>query len=63
MKDARVGEEIVQACPDAPKEGVCPICGGRVTLRHRTDSDTYFYRHVRGEGKYCPRRPYIVGGE
>jgi hypothetical protein len=59
MLKARVNGDIVVAEPDSPEEGFCPDCGGKVRRRHRTRMDgdiTYFYRHIRGEGKHCPRR-------
>lgn len=59
MLKARVNGKLVVAEPDSPEEGFCPDCGGKVRRRHRTRMDgdvTYFYRHVRGEGKHCPRR-------
>lgn len=67
MKKARVNGKVVAASPDAPEVGLCPDCGGRVKIRHRTNMDgavTYFYRHMRGEGKNCPKRyrPTCING-
>ncbi len=67
MKKARVNGKVVAASPDAPEIGFCPDCGGRVKIRHRTNMDgavTYFYRHMRGEGKNCPKRyrPTCING-
>jgi hypothetical protein len=66
MKDA-VNEEdrLVEAGPDAPTVATCPACGGGVELRSRRGRDpehkTWFYRHQRGEGLDCPRRPGVWG--
>lgn len=59
MVKARVNGKLVVAGPDAPEEALCPDCGGKVRVRHRARMDgetTYFYRHIQGEGKNCPRR-------
>jgi DNA-directed RNA polymerase subunit RPC12/RpoP len=61
MKDARNNGSLVVAGVDAPREAICPSCGGRVVLRHRRDTGTFFYRHARGEGLHCPRRPRVGG--
>ncbi len=53
MKDAVAQECRVAAGPDAPREAVCPECGGKVVLRRR--GETWFYRHVSGPPT-CPRR-------
>jgi len=52
----------VKAGPDAPQVAKCPACGGIVELRGRRvgrnpDQKTWYYRHRRGEGPRCPRRP------
>lgn len=59
MRRAKVNGRLVVAGPDAPEEAVCPDCGGAVRKRTRQRMGggvTTFYRHVRGEGKHCPRR-------
>jgi hypothetical protein len=59
MLEARVNGRLVIAGPDVPDVAVCPDCGGEVRKRRRRRMDksvTYFYRHVRGQGKDCPRR-------
>jgi len=63
MRDAlNEVHRLVEAGPDAPKVATCPICGGTVDLRTRhsdrnPEDKTWFYRHRRGEGPNCPRRP------
>jgi len=59
MVKARVNGELVVAGPDAPEKALCPDCGGKVRKRQRERMDgdtTYFYRHIRGEGKGCSSR-------
>lgn len=56
----RVGE-MIQACPDAPKQALCPRCKGLVTLRMRRRSQrpgdvTYFWRHGDHANLKCPAR-------
>jgi hypothetical protein len=51
--------QLVLAGPDAPKETVCPACGGAVRKRKRRTMDgqaTHLYRHERGVGEECPLR-------
>jgi hypothetical protein len=47
---------IVHAGPEAPEQAICPACREEVEIRHRTDSDTWFYRHRAGGNGNCPRR-------
>jgi hypothetical protein len=52
----------VKAGPDTLKVAKCPACGGIVELRGRRigrnpDDRTWYYRHRRGEGRRCSRRP------
>jgi hypothetical protein len=47
---------IVAAGPEAPEQALCPACREEVEIRHRTDSDTWFYRHRAGGNGNCPRR-------
>ena len=59
MKEAVVDGKQVVAGPDAPDTGVCPDCDGELRKRSRKRMGggiTHFYRHVRGQGKDCPRR-------
>jgi len=63
MKDALNEDDArVEAGPDAPDLAACPDCGGVVVLRSRCsgrnpEDKTWFYRHRRGEGPHCSRRP------
>jgi hypothetical protein len=59
MKEAEVNGKLVVAGPKAPDTAVCPDCGAEVQKRKRKcmgGTVTYFYRHMRGQGKDCPRR-------
>jgi uncharacterized C2H2 Zn-finger protein len=59
MREAKVGNRLVVAGPDAPEVGRCPACGAEVQKRKRRTMDkttTWYYRHKRGQGKDCPRR-------
>jgi hypothetical protein len=66
MLEAKVDGQLVQAGPDSPERARCPACGSTVTKRKRSimgGGTTYFYRHVRGEGKDCPLRYSGLGRE
>ncbi len=60
MRDAKVGERVVVAGPEAPEVAQCPACGVEVRLRKRRTMDgeiSWFYRHKQGTGQQdCPRR-------
>jgi len=59
MKDAEVEGNLVVAGEESAEEGVCPACGEEVHKRRRTRMDgsvSYYYRHVDGRAKECPRR-------
>ncbi len=59
MQKAKVDGHLVSVGLDSVEEAECPSCGGRVRKRKRQRMDgqvTYFYRHVRGEGKDCQLR-------
>jgi hypothetical protein len=59
MREAKVGNRIVVAGPDAPDVATCPACGSEVRKRSRRCMDksvTWYYRHKRGLGKHCPKR-------
>jgi hypothetical protein len=59
MREAKMGNRLVVAGPDAPEVATCPDCGGEVHKRKRRTMDkstTWYYRHKRGQGKGCPRR-------
>ena len=47
-------KQMVEAGPGAPDRAECPHCGGVVDLRHRKDSDTWFWRHRRKPVGGCP---------
>ncbi|MCP4538959.1 MAG: hypothetical protein GY832_17630 [Chloroflexi bacterium] len=59
MQDAVVNGNLIQASPDSPEQAQCPTCGAAVVRRKRRRMDgdySWFYRHVQGEGRDCPRR-------
>ncbi len=53
----------IEASPNAPKEAICPFCGGSLTLRSRRPMNngktTYFWRHRSNKNRNCiaRRRP------
>jgi hypothetical protein len=53
------GKKVV-ASASAPKEAVCPCCGGRLTLRSRRTMNngqrTYFWRHRSNHNTNCSAR-------
>ena len=50
----------VTASNNAPKEAICPYCGGVVTLRSRklmgNQGRSYYWRHRDNENRNCPGR-------
>jgi len=54
-------ERMVEAGPGAPERAECPHCGGVVDLRHRKDSDTWFWRHRRKPASGCPPKEAVDG--
>ena len=50
----------VTATVDAPKEAICPHCGGILTLRSRKTMNscesTYFWRHCSNQNRHCSAR-------
>jgi hypothetical protein len=61
MKTAQTsdGKPIV-AAPTAPRQAVCPYCGGVLTLRSRRTMDnghkTFFWRHRSNSNRDCRAR-------
>jgi len=54
------GGERLEASVMAPKQAICPYCGGRVTLRGRrvmgNEKRTYFWRHQGNKNRDCGAR-------
>ncbi len=52
--------KTVPAAADAPKEAICPRCGGKLTLRSRKAMNncqqTYFWRHRPNQNRQCRAR-------
>lgn len=50
----------VTATANAPKEAICPQCGGKLTLRSRKAMNnckaTYFWRHRSNQNRHCSAR-------
>ena len=50
----------ITANADAPKEAICPHCGGKLTLRSRkamiNGKATYFWRHHSNQNRHCSAR-------
>jgi hypothetical protein len=59
------GGEPIEASLMAPKQAVCPCCGGRVTLRSRRvmgdGKRTYHWRHQGNVNRDCSARHRPVG--
>ncbi len=53
------GKQIVAAA-SAPTEAVCPMCGGKLTLRSRSTMNngkrSYFWRHRSNHNRHCSAR-------
>lgn len=59
MHNAMVDGQLVWASADSPDKAACPACGEEVVKRQRRRMDgevAFYYRHVKGAGKNCPRR-------
>ncbi len=61
MKVAKTDDgDQVEASESAPKEAICPYCGGIVILRGRRlmgqDKKSYFWRHQDNKNMNCPGR-------
>jgi len=52
------------ATAQAPKEAICPICGGKLKLRSRkamnTCKATYFWRHLANQNRHCRARRHPI---
>ncbi len=59
------GGKPIEASMMAPKEAICPYCGGRVTLRGRrmmgNGKRTYFWRHQGNKNRHCEARRRPMG--
>jgi len=57
--------EHLEACAEAPKEAICPRCGGVLELRCRrtmnSDQLTYYWRHRNNRNTDCRARQHPVG--
>ncbi|MFN2190459.1 MAG: hypothetical protein ACK2T3_16975 [Candidatus Promineifilaceae bacterium] len=53
------GEQIT-ANPTAPRQAVCPVCGGTLILRSRKTMNngqkTFFWRHRSNRNTHCSAR-------
>lgn len=53
------GEKIA-ATAQAPKEAICPYCGGELILRSRkgmnNGKSTYYWRHHSNQNRHCSAR-------
>ena len=53
------GEQIT-ASPKAPRQAICPVCGGTLNLRSRKTMNngqkTYFWRHLSNRNTQCSAR-------
>ena len=61
MKIAQTSEgQPIEASADAPKEAVCPCCGGRLLLRSRNvmgdGQRVYYWRHQGNQNRDCSAR-------
>ena len=66
MKYAQtVKGDPILATPEAPKEAICPSCGGTVTLRSRKTMNnggkSYFWRHRNNKNPNCQARQRPIG--
>jgi len=54
----------IEASADAPKEAICPHCGGVVLLRGRrvmgNQAKSYYWRHAPGGDPNCPGRSRVL---
>lgn len=50
----------IEASPAAPREAICPYCGGKLILRSRRTMNngkaTYFWRHHSNMNSNCAAR-------
>jgi hypothetical protein len=61
MKVAQTADgKPLEATAKAPKQAICPHCGGLLTLRRRRGMDnkqrTYFWRHQSNTNLHCRGR-------
>jgi DNA-directed RNA polymerase subunit RPC12/RpoP len=66
MKTAHTSEgQAIEASATAPKEAVCPYCGGRLLLRGRKlmgdDQRVYYWRHQGNRNRDCNARKHPGG--
>ena len=66
MKIAQTQDgQTIEATATAPKQAICPRCGGRLVLRGRrimgNDEKTYFWRHQRNQNRHCSARSHPIG--
>jgi endogenous inhibitor of DNA gyrase (YacG/DUF329 family) len=61
MKVAQTTEgKRITADASAPPQAICPICGGKLTLRSRSimgnGAKTYYWRHRSNHNPHCSAR-------
>jgi hypothetical protein len=66
MKTAQTTDgQLVEAAPGAPRQAICPQCGGVLTLRSRRTMDnghkTFFWRHPSNSHRDCRARHHPTG--
>jgi hypothetical protein len=66
MKTAQTQDgKLLVADASAPRQAICPCCGGPLTLRSRQTMDkktrTYFWRHRSNRNSDCSARNRPIG--